>query len=68
MKSFASVILAALAAKEVAGHALFQDLWVDGVDMISLPFLVLDIILDANYLSTDLSVFVCLPPTHQLPT
>ncbi|KAH8907676.1 hypothetical protein BR93DRAFT_895234 [Coniochaeta sp. PMI_546] len=36
MKSV-SVILAALAAKEVAGHALFQQLWVDSVDMISLP-------------------------------
>ena len=36
MKS-ASLILAALAAKEAVGHAIFQDLWVDSVDMISLP-------------------------------
>lgn len=34
MKSI-SVMLAALAAKEVVGHALFQQLWVDSVDMIS---------------------------------
>ena len=40
MKSL-SVILAALAAREVAAHALFQQLWVDSVDMISLPFLFL---------------------------
>jgi len=34
MKSL-SVVLAALAAREVAAHALFQQLWVDSVDMIS---------------------------------
>lgn len=37
MRSTISVVLAALAAREVAGHALFQQLWVDSVDMISLP-------------------------------
>jgi cellulase len=35
MKSV-SVLLAALAAKEVTAHAIFQQLWVDSVDMISL--------------------------------
>lgn len=36
MKSGASIVLVALAAK-VSGHAIFQELWVDGVDMISPP-------------------------------
>ncbi len=35
MKSTFFSVLAALAAREVAGHAIFQQLWVDGVDMIS---------------------------------
>jgi lytic cellulose monooxygenase (C1-hydroxylating) len=33
-----STVLAVLAAQQVAGHALFQQLWVDGQDMISFPF------------------------------
>ena len=42
MKStlFASVV--ALVAQRVAGHALFQQLWVDGVDKISLPGYILE--------------------------
>jgi len=39
MKSGLFALVAALAAEQVAGHALFQQLWVDGEDMISLfPF------------------------------
>ncbi|KAK6954838.1 hypothetical protein Daesc_004807 [Daldinia eschscholtzii] len=34
MRSTLSVAVAALAATHVAGHATFQDLWVNGVDMI----------------------------------
>lgn len=40
MKStFAAAALTALAARQVAGHAMFQQLWVDGTDYISLSFL-----------------------------
>jgi hypothetical protein len=36
MKSaIAAALTAALAAREVAGHAIFQELWVDGTDYIS---------------------------------
>jgi hypothetical protein len=35
MKSTFAATLVALAANEVAGHALFQQLWVDGTDYIS---------------------------------
>jgi lytic cellulose monooxygenase (C1-hydroxylating) len=35
MKSTFVAALTALAAREVAGHALFQQLWVDGTDYIS---------------------------------
>lgn len=37
MKSTFAAALAALAAQKVAGHATFQQLWVDGTDYISLP-------------------------------
>ncbi|KAL1864655.1 hypothetical protein VTK73DRAFT_5739 [Phialemonium thermophilum] len=33
MKSLGALVLVALAAREAAGHAMFQDLWVDGTDM-----------------------------------
>lgn len=36
MKLYVFSVMAALAAREVLGHATFQQLWVDGVDMISL--------------------------------
>lgn len=39
MKSYQFSALAALAAQQVMGHATFQQLWVNGVDQISLPFL-----------------------------
>lgn len=35
MKSTIFAALAATAVKSVTGHALFQELWVDGVDMMS---------------------------------
>jgi len=35
MKSAFLTALAVIVARKVAGHAIFQDLWVDGVDMIS---------------------------------
>ena len=35
MKSTLIAAVAALAVAEVNGHALFQQLWVDGVDQIS---------------------------------
>jgi len=38
MKSTILALAAALAAQEVAGHATFQDLWVNGVDQIGFPF------------------------------
>lgn len=40
MVSFLSITLVAvLAAQQVAGHATFQDLWVNGVDeQVSQPF------------------------------
>jgi hypothetical protein len=42
MKLNAITILAALAAKQVAAHSIFQQLWVNGVDMIRpLPVLML---------------------------
>jgi hypothetical protein len=34
MRSVILSIVAALAAQQVAGHATFQQLWVDGVDQI----------------------------------
>lgn len=37
MKSYQFSVLAALAAKQVMGHATFQQLWVNGVDQICLP-------------------------------
>ena len=37
MKSFGFAILTALAAQEVAAHSTFQELWVNGVDKISVP-------------------------------
>jgi hypothetical protein len=37
MKSTFITALAALAAQEVASHATFQQLWVDGTDYISPP-------------------------------
>ena len=37
MKSTTFAALAATAARTVAGHAIFQQLWVDGVDMMSNP-------------------------------
>jgi hypothetical protein len=37
MRSTIAAALAALAAQEVAGHAIFQQLWVDGTDYISHP-------------------------------
>ena len=36
MKASFAAALAVLAASEVAAHATFQQLWVDGVDKISL--------------------------------
>lgn len=36
MRSSLYAALAAVAATKVAAHSLFQALWVDGVDMISL--------------------------------
>jgi hypothetical protein len=36
MKSVQISVLAALAAQQVMGHATFQQLWVNGVDQISL--------------------------------
>lgn len=39
MKStFVAALSAAIAANKVAGHAIFQQLWVDGTDYISFPF------------------------------
>ncbi|CAI4213432.1 unnamed protein product [Parascedosporium putredinis] len=38
MKSAFLTLVAAFAAQQVSGHALFQQLWVDGEDYISLPF------------------------------
>ncbi len=35
MRSAFAAALTALAAQEVAGHAIFQELWVDGTDYIS---------------------------------
>jgi lytic cellulose monooxygenase (C1-hydroxylating) len=35
MKSITFAAVAAVAAQKVAGHALFQQLWVDGVDMVT---------------------------------
>jgi cellulase len=32
MKSTLLIVLAAIAAQEVAAHATFQDLWINGVD------------------------------------
>lgn len=37
--TFAAALAATLAAKQVAGHATFQQLWVDGTDYIRLPSL-----------------------------
>ena len=37
MKSFVFTALAAFFAHQAAGHATFQQLWVNGVDQISLP-------------------------------
>ena len=37
MKSILFTTLAAFFAQQVAGHATFQQLWVNGQDMISLP-------------------------------
>ncbi|KAL0933979.1 endo-beta-1,4-glucanase D 5 [Colletotrichum truncatum] len=37
MKSIVFAACAAFLAQEAAGHAIFQQLWVDGVDMISTP-------------------------------
>jgi cellulase len=34
--SFAAAAMTALAARQVAGHAMFQQLWVEGTDYISL--------------------------------
>lgn len=40
MKStFAAAAITALAARQVVGHAMFQQLWVEGTDYISLLFL-----------------------------
>lgn len=36
MKATFAAALAALAFQEVSGHATFQDLWINGVDYISL--------------------------------
>jgi hypothetical protein len=38
MRSAYAAALATLAASHVAAHATFQELWVNGVDMISPPF------------------------------
>ena len=38
MKSFFATTLTALFAQQVASHATFQQLWVNGVDQISLYF------------------------------
>lgn len=37
MRSTFAAALAAIAAREVAGHAIFQQLWVDGTDYIRQP-------------------------------
>jgi hypothetical protein len=37
MKSYQLSLLAALAARQALGHATFQQLWVNGEDLISLP-------------------------------
>jgi hypothetical protein len=37
MRSTIAAAVAALATREVAGHAIFQQLWVDGTDYISAP-------------------------------
>jgi hypothetical protein len=37
MKSTILSLIAALATQQVAGHSIFQDLWVNGVDEISIP-------------------------------
>jgi hypothetical protein len=37
MKSVILSLVTALAVQRVAGHATFQDLWVNGVDMMSTP-------------------------------
>lgn len=38
MKSTIFALVAALGAQEVAAHATFQDLWINGVDQICLSF------------------------------
>jgi hypothetical protein len=38
MKSTILSLIAALATQQVAGHSIFQDLWVNGVDEISFLF------------------------------
>jgi hypothetical protein len=37
MKSTILSLIAALATQQVTGHSIFQDLWVNGVDEISVP-------------------------------
>jgi hypothetical protein len=41
MRTTFAAALAAFAAQEVAGHAIFQQLWVDGTDYIRAPLFLL---------------------------
>jgi hypothetical protein len=38
MKSTILSLIAAFATQRIAGHSIFQDLWVNGVDKISILF------------------------------
>lgn len=70
MKStFAAAALTALAARQVAGHAMFQQLWVDGTDYISLSFSTTAYMTArTNSRSTVLPAYACPRPTPPSPT
>jgi hypothetical protein len=64
MKSTVFASLAAIAAQQVAAHATWQELWVNGVDLICYPVHTL-LALHTDDLSTEPLVFDYQPQTHQ---